>query len=118
MTAACIEEENVKSFHWRIIFTAGMGFFTDAYDLFIIGVVTSLLRPLWHLTTWQLATLNGASLAAAAFGAVIFGMLSDKLGRKKMYGIEVAILLVFINSPLYCWLWDWWRLSFECSHCE
>ncbi|HEV2614106.1 MAG TPA: MFS transporter [Gammaproteobacteria bacterium] len=92
MTAACIDEENVKSFHWRIIFTAGMGFFTDAYDLFIIGVVTTLLRPLWHLTTWQLATLNGASLAAAAFGAIIFGTLSDKLGRKKMYGIEVAIL--------------------------
>lgn len=24
--------------HWKILLTAGMGFFTDAYDLFIIGV--------------------------------------------------------------------------------
>lgn len=93
MTAtACIEETTEKSFHWRIIFTAGMGFFTDAYDLFIIGVVTTLLKPLWHLSTWQLATLNGASLAAAACGAIFFGTLSDKLGRKKMYGVEVAVL--------------------------
>lgn len=94
MTAIGTDEGTIKSFQWRIIFTAGMGFFTDAYDLFIIGVVTSLLKPLWHLSTLQLAILNGSSLAAAAVGAIIFGMLSDKLGRKKMYGVEVAILFV------------------------
>lgn len=32
---------NIKALHWRIIFTTGIGFFTDAYDLFIIGVVTT-----------------------------------------------------------------------------
>jgi len=95
MTAATsIEETNLTSFHWRLVFTAGMGFFTDAYDLFIIGVVTTILSPIWHLSTFQLAVLNGASLAAAAFGAVFFGILSDKLGRKKMYGVEVAILFL------------------------
>jgi len=25
--------------HWKIMFISGMGFFTDAYDLFVIGVV-------------------------------------------------------------------------------
>ena len=27
----------ISFFHLRAAFTAGMGFFTDAYDLFIIG---------------------------------------------------------------------------------
>ncbi len=84
----------MSRFHWRIVITAGVGFFTDAYELFIIGVVTAILGPIWHLTTLQLSFLNGASLAAAALGAVTFGHLSDLFGRKKLYGLEIAILFV------------------------
>jgi hypothetical protein len=29
----------ISGHHWKIMFISGMGFFTDAYDLFIIGVV-------------------------------------------------------------------------------
>lgn len=76
----------------RLIITAGMGFFTDAYDLFIIGVVSAILSPIWHLTIGKIALLNAASLLAAAFGAIIFGILSDTFGRKKLYGLEMVIL--------------------------
>ncbi|NNM60369.1 MAG: MFS transporter [Legionellales bacterium] len=71
-----------------------MGFFTDAYDLFVIGIVTAILRPLWGLSIEELAILNGAALAAAACGSVFFGILADKFGRKKMYGVEIAILFI------------------------
>lgn len=97
-----------KRFYWRIVITAGTGFFTDAYDLFIIGIVTALLTPLWHLSTTQLAILNGASLAAAAIGAIFFGTLADKFGRVKMYGFEILILffgaLLSAISPNFWWL--------------
>ena len=65
-----LDEQKVGKSHWRMILTAGMGFFTDAYDLFIIGVVTALLSPIWHLSTAQISLLNGASLASAALGAI------------------------------------------------
>lgn len=87
-----LDEANIQKSHWRMVVTAGMGFFTDSYDLFVIGVVTSLLMPLWGLSLYQIAVLNGISLAAAALGAVSFGWLSDKLGRKKIYGFEILIL--------------------------
>jgi hypothetical protein len=32
------------------MFISGMGFFTDSYDLFIIGVVMAILTPMWHLS--------------------------------------------------------------------
>jgi len=103
-----LDEQKIGKAHWRMILTAGMGFFTDAYDLFIIGVVTALLSPIWHLSTAQISLLNGASLASAALGAVFFGWCADKFGRKKMYGIEVLILFVgailSALSPSYVFL--------------
>ena len=86
------EEAKLGRFHAKMVLTAGIGFFTDAYDLFIIGIVTSILAPLWQLSTMQVAILNGAALASAAFGAVFFGFFSDRYGRKKLYGYEVLVL--------------------------
>ncbi|MDE3007928.1 MAG: MFS transporter [Acidobacteriota bacterium] len=71
-----------------------MGFFTDAYDLFIIGTVTVILTPIFNLSTNQISLLNSISLLASVVGAITFGKLMDRLGRKRMYGVEVTILVV------------------------
>jgi PHS family inorganic phosphate transporter-like MFS transporter len=103
-----MDESKIKTFHLRIVFTAGMGFFTDAYDLFIIGVASIILMPIWHLTTLQLALLNGTALGAAAIGAVFFGFLADKFGRKRLYGLEVLLLffgaIMSALAPSFIWL--------------
>jgi nitrate/nitrite transporter NarK len=80
--------------HWVTVFVAGMGFFTDAYDLFIIGTVTVLLTPIWHLSTNQLSLLNSVSLLSAVAGALVFGKLMDHLGRKTMYCTGVIVLTI------------------------
>lgn len=103
-----LDEQQLNRFHGRMVLTAGMGFFTDAYDLFVIGVVTAILAPLWGLTTAQISILNAAALGSAAFGAVLFGWLSDKLGRKKMYGFEILVLffgaILAASSMSFTWL--------------
>lgn len=103
-----LEEAGLSGFHWRTWLTAGMGFFTDAYDLFIIGVVTTLLTPIWHLTTLDLMLLNSAALFAAVVGALVFGRLMDRLGRKSVYGIEAAILTV--GAVLSAFSANFWML--------
>ena len=90
------------------MFVSGMGFFTDAYDLFVIGIVVSLLKTQWNLSTGQVSWLNSATLLASAFGAIIFGRIADMLGRKRIYGYEVLILaagaIASAFSPNYTFL--------------
>lgn len=101
------EEAALGKFHAKMVLTAGIGFFTDAYDLFIIGIVTSILGPIWHLSTLHIALLNGAALAAAAFGAVFFGFFSDRYGRKKLYGYEVLVLFCGAILSACCTSFIW-----------
>src|SRR3990167_85108 len=98
----------LSRFQAKMVLTAGIGFFTDAYDLFIIGIVSSILKPIWHLSILQVALLNGAALASAAFGAVFFGFFSDRYGRKKLYGYEVLVL--FFGAILSAVSHDFWWL--------
>jgi MFS transporter, PHS family, inorganic phosphate transporter len=89
-----LDDAKINKFQIKTMFVAGMGFFTDAYDLFVIGIVVSLLKTQWNLSTGQVSWLNSATLLASAFGAIIFGRIADILGRKRIYGYEVLILAI------------------------
>ena len=87
-----LDEAKPSGMHWKIMFISGMGFFTDAYDLFIIGVVMTMLRPLWHVGKLEESLVESTALLASAFGALLFGRVADMVGRKRIYGIEVLVL--------------------------
>jgi MFS transporter, PHS family, inorganic phosphate transporter len=89
-----LDDSKITRFQWKIMFVSGMGFFTDAYDLFVIGIVVALLKTEWHLSTSQVSWLNSVTLLASAVGAIVFGRVADILGRKKIYGYEVLILAI------------------------
>ncbi|HEY6446381.1 MAG TPA: MFS transporter [Acidobacteriaceae bacterium] len=86
------DDAKPSALHWKIVFISGMGFFTDAYDLFIIGVVMTMLRSEWHVAKLEDSLVESTALLAAAIGALLFGRVADMLGRKRIYGIEVLIL--------------------------
>jgi MFS transporter, PHS family, inorganic phosphate transporter len=77
----------------RAVLASGMGFFTDAYDLFVIGIASSLITKDWHLSSAHLAILNSTMLAAAFAGALVFGRYADLVGRKRVYWLVAAIMI-------------------------
>jgi MFS transporter, PHS family, inorganic phosphate transporter len=89
-----IDDAPLGRAHLRPVLVAGMGFFTDAYDLFVIGVVSTLVKQDWHLDSARLATLNATMLGAAFLGALIFGWLADRVGRKRVYWLVATIMVV------------------------
>lgn len=87
-----LDNSALSGFHLKAMLTSGMGFFTDAYDLFIIGVALAILTPLWKLTPFEVSLIGSTSLIAAAFGAILFGRLADFVGRRAIYGFTLIVL--------------------------
>jgi MFS transporter, PHS family, inorganic phosphate transporter len=91
---AALDEASISKFHMRAVLVSGMGFFTDAYDLFVIGIASTLITAEWNLSSGKLALLNSTMLAAAFLGAFVFGRFADLAGRKRVYWMVAAIMIV------------------------
>ncbi|KAL0376787.1 UNVERIFIED_CONTAM: Inorganic phosphate transporter 1-4 [Sesamum calycinum] len=91
-------------YHFTAIVIAGMGFFTDAYDLFCISLVTKLLGRIYYHHDGALkpgtlppnvsAAVNGVAFCGTLAGQLFFGWLGDKLGRKKVYGMTLMLMVI------------------------
>lgn len=103
-----LDQAPLSTFHLKAVVTSGMGFFTDAYDLFIIGTATLLIKQQWHLGASRVGLINSTSLIAAFLGAFVFGRLADVYGRKKIYGLVALLMIVgavaSAVSPTFWWL--------------
>ncbi len=89
-----VENSGITRSHIRIMLISGMSFFTDAYDLFVIGVVLLMVKGLLGLSPLQIGMLASVALFGAAIGPIIFGYLGDKIGRKYIYWITITILII------------------------
>jgi|SRR5579859_4318643 len=107
-----MDNAGISKEHWKIMFISGMGFFTDAYDLFVIGVIMSLVKPIWHVGKLEEGLVESTALLAAAIGALLFGRVADMLGRKRIYGVEVLVLAAgAVASALSANIW--WLIGFR-----
>ncbi|KUN02966.1 hypothetical protein AQI95_25940 [Streptomyces yokosukanensis] len=89
-----LDDAKLSVFHLKAAVTAGAGFFTDSYDLNVIGTVTLLITPEFHLGSGQVAMLTSSTLLAVAVGAMAFGRLGDLLGRRRVYGLEAILMII------------------------
>ena len=105
-----LDEAKVSRQHLKIMIISGMGFFTDAYDLFIIGVVMATLTPLWHVGKLEEGLVESTALLASAIGALLFGRIADLFGRKRIYGLEVLVLAVGAIASA-CAPNIWWLIA-------
>ncbi|KAI9696876.1 MAG: acid phosphatase pho5 [Bogoriella megaspora] len=104
LALAEIDKAPLGWYHVRAVVVAGVGFFTDAYDIFAIGLVTSMLGVVYwgdaagkqkgKIPTTADTAIKTATSGGTVIGQVGFGILADIVGRKKMYGLEL-ILIIF-----------------------
>ncbi|BBD71769.1 MFS transporter [Sulfodiicoccus acidiphilus] len=86
--------------HLKIWYTAGMGFFTDAYDLFNITAILIIFGAysipgfIIEHNTFVTGALASSSIISAVIGQLIFGFLGDRVGRKAVYGVEASLMVL------------------------
>lgn len=84
---------------------AGIGFLTDAFGLFALNVVTPMLGYVYwpgdgspnsvpQVPSSVKTAMMCSTLAGTMIGQVGFGFAADVLGRRKMYGLELVIIIV------------------------
>ncbi|PON96884.1 Phosphate transporter [Trema orientale] len=99
-----LDNARTQRYHLKAIMIAGMGFFTDAYDLFCISTISKLLGRLYYFdpTSPKPGKLPnnvnnaviGVALVGTLAGQLFFGWLGDKLGRKRVYGITLIMMMI------------------------
>ncbi|RLM73951.1 putative inorganic phosphate transporter 1-4 [Panicum miliaceum] len=90
-----LDVAKTQLYHFTTIVIAGMGFFTDAYDLFSISLITDLLGRIYYdgkLPTNAAIAVNGIAFVGTVLGQIFFGWLRDRMGRKHIYGITLKLM--------------------------
>ena len=86
-----LERLPVSRFHWRLFTLVSIAMFFDGYDLLMGGLVIPSLRSIGWLTASSTTIFVSLPLAAAAIGSFVSGFLGDRIGRRQLIKINVAI---------------------------
>ncbi|XBI06689.1 hypothetical protein VPH35_134679 [Triticum aestivum] len=82
-----LDVAGTQLYHFTTIVIAGMGFFTDAYDLFSVSLIADLLGRIYYHSA-------DGTLPGKVAGALFFGWFGDRMGRKRINGVTLKLMVV------------------------
>ncbi|RDA90739.1 hypothetical protein CP533_2959 [Ophiocordyceps camponoti-saundersi (nom. inval.)] len=85
-------------YHVRACAVAGVGFFTDSYDIFTASLLTIMLGIVYYPGSGVMPTASDSAIKLATSGGTVvgqlgFGCLADLVGRRRMYGLELFVII-------------------------
>jgi MFS family permease len=84
-----------SGFHTRVVLALGISWVLDGLEVTLAGALSGALKesPALHFTNLEVGFSNSAYLAGAVLGAVGFGWLTDRIGRRKLFFVTLALYL-------------------------
>jgi MFS family permease len=92
----------------RFWLLAALGVMLDGFDFFIIGVASPLIAEQWNLDDAVKGLVAAAAIVGAIFGAALLGPIADKVGRRRIFKLDLVLFAVF--SVLCIFAWNVWAL--------
>ena len=102
---SALDMAKTQYYHFKAIMIAGMGLFTDAYDLFSIILITKMLGRIYYSDSPDgdgekystppvvVSALVAVALLGTAIGQLVFGRLGDLKGRRRVYGLALMLMV-------------------------
>ena len=94
-----------SGFHTRIVAALGITWILDGLEVTLAGALSGALKesPTLHFSNFDIGFANSAYLAGAVLGALGFGWLTDRIGRKKLFFITLALYLMATAATALSW---------------
>src|SRR6266513_835910 len=91
--------------HWLIVVSLGATWILDGLEVTLAGSLGGILtrRETLGLTDTQVGASATFYLAGAVRGALLFGYGPDRLGRKKLFFVTVAVYLIATGLTAFSW---------------
>ncbi len=94
-----------SGFHTRVVLALGITWILDGLEVTLAGALSGALKesPVLHFTNFEVGFSNSAYLAGAVLGALGFGWLTDRIGRRKLFFITLALYLAATAATALSW---------------
>jgi MFS family permease len=102
-------------FHTLVIAALGITWILDGLEVTLAGTMSGALKasPVLQFSNAEVGLAGSVYLAGAVSGALFFGWLTDRIGRKKLFFVTLAVYLVATAATAFSWnLWSFLLFRF------
>jgi MFS family permease len=94
-----------SGFHTRVVIALGITWILDGLEVTLAGALSGALKesPKLAFSNLDVGFANSAYLAGAVLGALGFGWLTDRIGRRKLFFITLALYLAATAATALSW---------------
>src|SRR5258705_3186152 len=94
-----------SGFHTRVVLALGITWILDGIEVTLAGAMSGALKesPTLRFTNFDVGVTNSAYRGGAVLGALGFGWLTDRIGRKKLFFITLAVYLTATAATALSW---------------
>jgi putative MFS transporter len=93
--AARMDRLPITRTHRRATVAVGLGLFFEFYEVFLAGVLSSVLVKEFHLSKGALPPLLASTFVGMFLGALLLGRLADRFGRRGAFLLNLGWYSVF-----------------------
>ena len=90
-------------FHTLVVTALGITWILDGLEVTLAGSLAGAFKESLHFTDAEVGMAASAYLTGAVLGALFFGWLTDRLGRKRLFFITLAVYLIATAATATSW---------------